>query len=196
MSHQLVEIKIREAFQAADQLQQSGNPQMTQVKLKLKEAAGYFSPTLTNELAGKLGVGKASAPAGGRSSFLAKADHPALHKGKAVKKNMGAAQPAADVSNEVVKAFEAAKQQAKTEPEPEKVKAVQKTETKGTITQESADPNLFEKIAGLSPVQIAKTYPDSLYDLAGILGINVNKGWNNNQLAAAIRKAAIGKVKK
>lgn len=158
-----LESAIENAFQEADALQKGGNGAMTLVKLKLKEAAAHFSLSLSAKLSGQLGVGSVSTE---KTSFAAAADHPAFAKHGRGKKKENAPR---------------ASRPKPATPQPE--------QPKGKVTVEG-DVSLTEKLAGMKPADIAKEYKETLSDLASMLDVEVNKNWNNTQLAAAIKKAA------
>lgn len=164
-----LETAIEAAFNEADQLQKAGNGTMSLVKLKLKEAAGYFSPALSATLSGRLGIGSTSNQ---KASFAAKADHPILSKGGKGKKKEN---PALRARINAVP------------PPQQQVSEAQK----GSITVEG-DVSLTEKLAAMKPADIAKEYKETLSDLASMLDVEVNPKWNNTQIAAAIKKAAKG----
>ncbi len=160
-----LESAIETAFNEADALQQGGNGSMTLVKLKLKEAAAHFSPSLSSKLAGKLGVGSTSIE---KTSFAANASHPAFAKYKGKKKE---------------NAQLASRRNPPPKPQPEP--------QKGSVTVEG-DVSLTEKLAGMKPADIAREYKETLNDLASMLDVAINPKWNNTQIAAAIKKAAKG----
>lgn len=159
---------IQNAFSEADALQQGGNAQMGQVKLKLKEAAGYFSPDLAAELHGKIGVGATTLAPTGRTSFAWKGELPGNGKGKGKK-------PAA------------AQRVVAEQPETET------TQPKGTLTEEP-DNSLFVKISTMKPTEIAETYAATLDDLAASVGVEKDTDWTNVKYSAEIRKAIKAKL--
>ncbi len=152
------------AFNIADQYQQAGNATMSLVKLELKKTAGYFSPELAASFAARLGVGSAN-PLGGRPSFAWKGEMPG--KGRGGKKSTVAVRVAPEVKE---------------------------VQPKSGIVTEETETGLYQKLAAMSPTNIAAEYGETLATLAAGLGIEVQEGWNEKQTAAAIRKAAKEKI--
>ena len=164
-----LKIALRLAFEEADKLQQSGNGRMGLLKLKLKEAAAYVSPELTNEFHGKIGVGATTSTPTGRKTFAWEGELPGANKSKGKKP--------------------AAAQRVVSDKQPGEV-ATQK----GTLTEEP-DDSLFEKIAATAPQEIAETYTVEILDsLAASLNVVRDGRWSLTKYAAEIRKAAKAKI--
>jgi hypothetical protein len=158
------------AFEEADNLHQGGNSKMGMLKLKLKEAAAFVSPELTNYFHGKIGVGATTTAPIGRNSFAWTGDMPGAGKGRGKKP--------------------AAAQRVVADKQPGEVD----TNTKGNLSEEG-DNTLFSKIAAMKPVEIAETYTiDVLDTLAATLEVTRDENWSLTKYAAEIRKAAKSKI--
>lgn len=164
-----LKLAVMTAFDEADKLHQAGNASMQLVKLKLKEAAGHFSPALASDLYGKIGVGATTNAPAGRQSFAWTGPMPGDGKGRG-KKPVAAALPASQ-SDDVA-----------AEP------------TKGTVHVED-DLSLFVKIGGMKPTEIAVAYnPSTLASIAQKLGVKRQPDWQQVKFASEVRKAAKAKT--
>lgn len=156
---------VNAAFEIADQHHQAGNASMSLVKLALKTAAAHFSPELSAELAGKIGVG-ATTLQGGRKSFAWNAPLPG--KGKGLKKVAAAPRVASERPSEET--------------------------AKGEVLEE-IELGMFEKLAKMKPAIIVETYTtDVLQNFAMLLEVERDENWTPVQFANAIRKAAKSKI--